>query len=1698
MFELVSMSNLDSGAHSSHGNFNLNTNSIGISCENENLSKCVTPTLKSRKRSSPEDKPLSKSENFKSFDNPISDELMDSVKIFSNEVEDKLNSLEEKGVIDKNPSIENHSVKYLKTPNSRVKSTNSATTGDMCCETRKISEQTPKPSGIHRLSMLDLLMNNDNCLDETSDNVSEVYSSLTSSVNRLGTPVRSNSKDYTKKYDSFQSLSTTDIESSNAEIDRNRSEETFSSSEPVISDDTVRTEEMVTAESGYSTDIEPILDEFEHLIKCLRDPEYFEKLENPPTLLFLSELEFDKLLKLEDILVPILKQLQEASNFFYKLYVMNVALQIMEPKLNIKIFYENITSIIKVACGPNTPFNPENIENGGLEQMFIQLLNSTSSLLTHLGSDELDVLFKLLFPFFYNFYPIDMIIVAAFGVCKEIVKRLHLDQVKSALKYITSNFIFFNTRLYNTNTPTSNDSSCISKSTATENIVKVRKEDDGVKIYTRDRDTGNTNNFYYVEIIVILFEQMFINTSRIDENNIGEGIGDEKESYGIFKNNFRDFVNDTFYMENVTFRNRKVFFQILIQKLENPKHPFVSFMVYELLSMLIAHINGNYLNGKRPNEEKDVKEIKGEKNTKKLQSLRFLLIISSHMFELYNRVLRIPFVNRNKTKYLSDLDLSKNIKEITFENIKENIMGYLNYISIKDATSELDNLGTCIFYTFLKDYCYINNVKEMQQLLLFLKIFKYLGVNNANFSGVSGSNKKINYIFNNINYSHVFNYPYLSEAKYHNSPAHRIDLLILDLYVYNIVRELYDSILDTVINLIHTINENTTLRLCIDFIYEVVSKNYDYLLDKKIKTLLMISISDYNVYVRQQVINIYTNFLIHFYNRKGVSGKNARDDIEFEDELMRYISEILIDKMLLTTKDLNYKIRLGSLKFLHMFLSLVQIERYFDVVSALAGRSLDSYREHQQVKKALYNLLCSAFFIYSIETLNSDSFSSIKHTSENKSNSQVSPKEQSLKRLLDPQKKMFLERFVRVILYKMESYKGKLNPILIMFNYYQSNTEVILDPIGYYGGNRNSQMTRKDLVGNNTNLTDPETIVNNWLENLLDLFLMKRSTGARYFELTEALSVFKLFGEVYPKLFVKHLVYFIPYLKLVDGILLDVEQVNLIISINNLIIIVYRYLKNAKPATKGDPVKDEDEMLCELNNIANNVVGLVNYNSPILVRSIIQLLTYNNQEYLMKIYETSFKYLNNIKKILSSFLNSNLGKDKLELRSSVLNHKMLGNLNVSIYSWQLACISEFNETEFKVFKLFIEIFKLYNGLDIENISGLLIQCCCRYMSNLNNLFKVDHKELKSVLSEIYEYYQTKPDKYNNLILILNRMLNTYHALSSSSDSENIIDQDTKTQKEKRDLINLMYIMIQKYTNAFMSLITNYYDNEGKAGITDLENHLYFNKEENQEKLFGEVLYDKYDKVVYMEIIEIIIVNRLTNVQELLPFVFAQLISPDLHVQRVAENNLKIIIKQDINLFLGKMNTCFETLFKSVVHQFFRNSFVLGVAGEFIHSALQGVFRIYLELLQAKRSNTKMFITSLLMQTKTIHTIEFKDWIEREIKLGNRNDWKLLNSMKVYEGFINKLKELVDKIKVEKGEERNKLFLEYFQYLYANLICVLLDGLTFKNKKDSAFAITKIRDVVNDNTHILTSDDKITKFVNIRLKRISNRIKNTYK
>ncbi|UKK00777.2 hypothetical protein MACK_000851 [Theileria orientalis] len=1674
----------------------------------------------------------------------------------------------------------------------------------------------------------------------------------------------------------------------------------------------------------------------DELVKCVLDKEYFEILERLPTIVPSEE----GIKRLSDVLTPSMGKFTVDGSLKYKLFVLNVSIQILkEHKLKVDDLFVSLLSVLKSTHGEDGVFSESGKEMSEEKELFVSILDNCIYIIRYLNLDELVELFKEYFSYCYSLYQIDMITLRAHGLCKEIVRKLQVDQIKKILKYIGENIVYFNNNVY-INFCKIEETKEISKSQI-KKMYNSTYED--INLEKRIEIKNELGNRIFVNVVTMLFERIFIGRVKDKEETVVSEVNEsvisleDEESYLVFKEVLKNFIDEAFYKETVEFENYRKFIQVLLTNLESPTQIFTPFLVLEMARVFMAYLN--YEGGVK----RDVENRVRKRNSTRFHSFKLLMVMSKRIFGIYNEMWDTLSIDCSNLKYLADCysengNLSSdrdNVEEFVGKQgdgekgnklmkLKDYIINYVGYINIDSTHVDWNRMDTYVFYILLKQYCYEGNVQEVEDLRLFIKIFKYLYKHNGNYKG------DVEKMLKNINYYNVINYPYspsISQASKEDFEGYtdgykcsygdvKIEEHILKVYICNGLYELYEEVLDSVVEVINNTNENGFLKLSIDFISEITWSNQRHLLNANIREVLYSSMLDYNTYVRQQIMNIYSNCIVSITNgntkQLSIGGVQSGDNRKCREQMLKYIDKELLNRIVSCTNDVNYKIRLESIKLLHCFLSIVGIKDYMDVVSALAERSLDTYREQPQVKKALYSLLCSVFFKYAIEmmdtvgelssTKNDVDTSSAKGISSTGDSNEVS----TCKQLISDDNLDLLKKLVKILLYKMESYKGIVNPIMTMMSYYESNQKVIEDPINWYyqingtsrqhvtsnindidgvvgninssSGNinigvikgcnsisksntrdRNNSIVKSNFRDKNNSIGKSNTrdrnnsivksnfrdrnskeglkmkkseeIVSYWLEKLLDLFLYKRAEGCNYYELAEILSVFKQFGEVHPKLFVKHLVYFIPYLRIINDAKLEVNQVNLIILINNLVIIVYKYLKTRKEEGKRSMItreeengnqdievlknrkskeqknsqvgqkdgqkqhvqkdhEEEEEIFNELNSINNSIMSLVNYNSPILTRSIIQLMSYNNEDYIKKIEEASYKHLGNVKNKLKSL--EIKGRDFREgygcqdvkeiIMKMLINNRMLVDVNVYRNGWQLGCVSEFNEVDSKVMKLFIEMFKLYTEIEVYNISGLFIECCCRYLSNIDNLYSVNHEEFKSMMNELYEYCnEDLRNRFDNLVLILYQLLTTYKTLSTNSEKtrnleenrvkdENGIDGNdsnsinetasgsdgvnyrlsehscsdrvsedsdckgpkSKTHKKKKELLKVLYVVIQKYINVFTSTVTNYYNsNSSNTNKPD--------EEKNR---------------LYMEIIEIIVVNRLTSVQEIVPFVFAHLLSTDIKVQRVAEQNLKLIIKQDVSIFLTRLNSCFAALLKEIVKQFYEHNYVLGVLGTNTAKAVQSIFRIYVEVLEKKRANIKMFLTSLLMQTKIVNNQEIiesiKGIIEKKsdfnysnIKVssgvrrgGRRGIKEVVNgisngesaeveervsgsaeveemsdqSAKVEEmsdqsaeveervsRIGSTLSNLVTKMKKAKGEERKECVVEYILNLYVNLICIVLDGITFKSKKDANFAVARIKDVVEENK-VNIKYTKINTMAHTRLKKISKRIKNIYK
>nr|PVC50474.1 hypothetical protein MACL_00002267 [Theileria orientalis] len=1867
------------------------------------------------------------------------------------------------GVVNYNDSEPNKPIKSLKMSNKRLLLSDSENIGIMCKRKPKIDSNDYTPNRMTNKTILDVLMNRDDCLYEIDDVVLEEYCLLATPTDRR----------YKKGMDKHTELntadlsliSTTDHDSTQNEFDKIGGEESIeSANEEIISLDSGEVADP-DADESINMEIEAPIDPDvegtlrrtadDELIKCVLDKEYFEGLERVPAIVPSEEgIEI-----LAEVLSPSVGKWTVDGSLKYKLFVLNVAIQILkENKLKADDLFGSLLSVLK-SVREEGVFG-ESRRKRSEEELFESILDNSIYVIRCLKLDELVELFKEYFPYCYRRCQKDMMTLRAHGVCKEIVRRLQVDQIKEILSYVASNIVYFNNNVYN-NVCKIEETKEVSKSQIEKKMYNSKKEDCNIEI--KNEIKNELGNKIFVNVVIMLFERIFIGSERDKEGTLISEVDksvlapEGEESYLVFKEVVKRFIEEAFYKEGVEFESYRKFIQMLLANLESPTQMFTPFLVLEMARVFMAHLS--YEGGR---VKRDVENRVRRRDSTRLHSLKLLMVISTKIFGIYNEMrgtLRTYCLN---SKYLGDFyseegelqaytdeveefddygedrkqrkqEEDDDVKEKRqqeeedgqkgnkFTRLKDYIINYISYINIDSSHVEWSRMDTYVFYILLKKYCYEGNVQEVDDLRLFIKIFKHLYKHNGNYKG------DLEKMLKNINYDNVINYPYSPSVTqvtnndvegygdcykhscgndYKNSYGNeKIEEYMLKVYVCNGLYELYDGVVDSVVEVINNANEQGIRNLSIDFMAEITLSDQRYLLNRDIREVLMSSMLDSNTYVRQQIINMYSNCIVSLSkeSKEQMSmGRGKGGEVgKCREQMLKYIDKEVLSRIVWCTKDVNYKIRAEAVKLVHCYLSIVGIKDCMDVVSELAQRIVDTHREHPRVKKALYNLMCSVFFKYAIEIMdrvtelssekttgtddasgvgsngdasgvgsNGDASNLIGSTDD--ASNLIGSTDDSrgvgtCKQLISDEDLELLEKFVKILLYKMESYNGTVNPIVTMMSYYESNQKAIKDPISYYyqvngtfrenvaskiydndgviDGNSNSERgnmsvggvksssivkddsstkgissiksstriesntgiksntiiesstsigksSSRDVSGNEEQkLKRSEDIVRCWLEKLLDVFLYKRAEGRNYYELAEILTVFKQFGEVHARLFVKHLVYFIPYLRIINDTKLEVNQVNLIILINNLVIIVYKYLKEESTKNrKGkeqktgqkdsqkdsqqyypqkDNEKEEEEILSELKSISNSIMSLVNYNSPILIRSIIQLMSYNNVEYIEKIREESYNHLETLKKKLQTLKIKEIGvgednrreDDKEGVIKMLKNNRMLVDVSVYKSGWQLGCISEFNEVDKKVMKLFIEMYKLYTEIEVYNISGLFIECCCRYLSNIGNLYNVDHEEFKRMLSELYEYCKEDvKNRFGDLILILKQMLNVYKTLSTNSEKtknvkekkqkeENEMDVDhsnmdsetavedgndravedgsdrtvedgngkgasSKSDKKRKQLLKVLYVVMQKYINLFTSTVTNYYNIGSRNG----------NKRDGE------------NSKLYMDIVEVIVVNRLTSVQEIVPFVFGHLLSADVNVQRVAEQNIKLIIKQDVSMFLNRLNGCFVALLKEIAHQFYENNRVLGVLGTKTEKAVQSIFRIYVEVLEKKRANTKIFITSLVMQTKVTGNQEIiesiKEIIVKNSKFNYSNikvsDGKrkggrgergrkgvargVVNGENEVEGKVSNenvkeegrvggvgdtLSSLVKKMNKAKGEERKECVVEYILSLYVNLICTVLEGITFKSKREANFAVARIKDVVEEN-RLNTKYTKIKTEAHTRLKKIARKIKNIYK
>ncbi|KAK2198104.1 bifunctional Armadillo-type fold/Armadillo-like helical [Babesia duncani] len=697
----------------------------------------------------------------------------------------------------------------------------------------------------------------------------------------------------------------------------------------------------------------------------------------------------------------------------------------------------------------------------------------------------------------------------------------------------------------------------------------------------------------------------------------------------------------------------------------------------------------------------------------------------------------------------------------------------------------------------------------------------------------------------------------------------------------------------------------------------------------------------------------------------------------------------VLERLVACTSDINWKIRSCANSTLEQYIRLVPISmESLRITCIVAQRASNTSREHPAVVVSLLNYLASSLFVCTSQFL-----------TECSSNN------------MDPDHIAIIERLVKIVLYKMAAYKGKSNPIVSLLDHLKKNFTLLVsnracNPDGYIND-----------------------AVEKWLNALLDLFLYKRSNGATFFELAEVLCIFKLFGEARPKAFAEHLLYFLPYLKTTPESQMDYSRINIVVLVCNMASIA------APSKVPGD---------CTIDN---NVLPLVSFDSPALVRATIQLLCSNGK----------FSTYGYAKYVLPIFTRC------IEL----LRNPSVENCVVIKTGWILACICEFVKLDNEqissacpdaanyILELLCKVVDEFVNRQIWNVAGMYIQCVARFLMNSENLELLQVPVYKQCISKLQQC------AFVNSLIYMASLTWLYQMLVVHSNS-------------KGPICHATLAILTNVVPTFMENICNVSTMNPQLRSVDNLDHRGSLVRQQSLKIQSSVdtSVTEIDKMLILEIIELIVINRTSSPEPMLTLVFKEINSGDVTISSMAEHVIKSIIKIDCELFLSKLGDSLQALMLDAISLFFND------ASEQIVNSVGALVRIYYETsIHSKTKQSSRFIKSLLTQ---IHVAAEGDFVN-EIKaqtLQESKDAKLENVAKIkITGPSLKFLQRLQK-QIANALEPLELQTTFFQCIYVHLLVTVLEMLpqnciNFK-PLETEWRRTKIHDFIKLATKGLRS------------------------
>ncbi|GIX66342.1 small ubiquitin-related protein [Babesia caballi] len=653
------------------------------------------------------------------------------------------------------------------------------------------------------------------------------------------------------------------------------------------------------------------------------------------------------------------------------------------------------------------------------------------------------------------------------------------------------------------------------------------------------------------------------------------------------------------------------------------------------------------------------------------------------------------------------------------------------------------------------------------------------------------------------------------------------------------------------------------------------------------------------------------------------------------------------------------------------------------------------------------------------------------------------------------------DRFVKVILYKMSAFKARENHVERVLQHYKGHFAQVEGESAALRA-----LSKQEL--REAAESHARTVLERWMSLLLELFLLRRSEGASFHVLAEVLCVLKLFGQVNPGLFASHLTYFLPYLRCDAAESVDASRVDVVVLVCNLVAIASGHSR-------------------DLEQVDHHVVKLVSYDAPALTRAAIQLLVaLGSLHHVAAIFEESFEYLAKLRAVVTA------GRSSPEEIVRVMSYNVLLRS-----AWKLGCVTEFADLSVvlaagadraqRLFDLLLDLAEVFYAARLYNVAGMLVQSVARMFINLRNVLCVDFKGVRRVRRMFGEEPMVAC-----VMMVLYQLLATYARLAAPSGP----DAPEAPAERLRAAHNEVFRCLGGFVEAFVGLVTVGEDLSRPAELAA-----------------------GVDPVMAIEICNMILVNRLTNPESLAPFLFCHVVSQEPNTQRLAEQALKTLARNDPEIFLARLGTCWQALFLGRVVDSFTASltastegrakgaipgtvepaslkehcpeFILGYESEFTTARVRGIVRLFLEAVTAPKHAKKLMVV-LVAQLSACLSQDFREAIAGAAAR-RAVPPEAVQGIRSNSG--GRLPRLLMKhlSRARKGDPAG--LVDYFALLFVDLLATVLDHLAFRDAGVARFLLKRVGEAVKAGCGAGPED--VRRYRDSRLIALSARIKQFY-